>query len=131
MAILKTRGVAAEGTVVNRYTTYRRHGDRFDYCIDFRFQPPPASGAPAAVYLATGCLSADEYENEQIGQHAPIIYDPFHPGEAALNLNDRVHTNDPYHNMFVMMKKWARYAVLGTSSSWPICCGFISRKESS
>ncbi|MGH6834319.1 MAG: hypothetical protein ACREC9_01975 [Methylocella sp.] len=36
MAILKTRGVAAEGNLVKRYATPNRHGGRFNYSIDYR-----------------------------------------------------------------------------------------------
>jgi hypothetical protein len=106
MSVLKTRGVPAEGhiTYLHSELVHSKSGDHEVFHADYTFSPDPTPGSQTVPYADTSIVNASEYGHLRVGQTVPVIYDPSKQDRSAINVGDRVHTQDPMAAMRLLAK---------------------------
>jgi hypothetical protein len=94
--ILKSRGVATQGTIESLRPPSRKGTI---YRANYAFTPHSGS-EPEATIRGASIVSHAEYVSLAHGQSVPVLYDPQNTERSSLNLNDDVHTSDPYQNIW-------------------------------
>jgi len=127
MMIMKERGIATEGTVINLNSPGPGHGHH----IEYRFMGSHANNdgsrmSREAIYQRRDGVDWHHYMHLTVGSKVPVIYDPSNPNTSALNFEDSVRTSDPFENMkflYVLMLCvfGIPYTVIMTVCLIPIC----------
>jgi hypothetical protein len=99
--ILKTRGVAVEGIVVNLRVEPGKHGPT--YHVDYKFQAPQGPGIEAQTYQNISYVASTDFSNLHFGETLPILYDPIDPRISSPNFRDSIHKTDPYQTARIVM----------------------------
>jgi hypothetical protein len=111
--ILRSRGVATQGTI----ETLRPPGRKGTiYRVDYLFTSPAGSAPPSEIE-GTSAVSHAEYSSLTYRQSVPILYDPQNIERSSLNLNDAIHTSDPYQTLWDRSLWYGLVLVLGFGAS--------------
>jgi len=100
--ILKENGVPIAGQVSDLHTETGR-GGRVYYVVRYQFQSAPTPDSQPQNQSGRGNVSELRYGSLQIGQAVPVLYDPARPTNSGLNIDDSLHTSDPYGTLVLVM----------------------------
>jgi len=109
MEILKTRGVATQGIILDTYIKHGKWGNI--YYANYQFKPLPQIESTPFVTQFKELVRTDIFQELHRGQPVPILYDPFDPNISSLNVEDSVHTTNPYRQIQSNLTMWYGFLV--------------------
>jgi hypothetical protein len=95
--MLKMHGVASEGIVTDVHTERIKHG--FRYVVDYHFKQTASPDTQQVINQHREYTDAGTFSKLRVGQAAPVLYSPSDPYKSILNVDDKIHREDPFKNM--------------------------------
>ena len=115
---LRKNGVSLLGNIV------KFGSNRGSIYAEYKFSVDAGFGGELKYYAGSGLVTEKEYNEFQVGDLVPIVYDPNHVNEVRtykssfLNLHDRLHTDDPTEDRGAALKLCLKVALFSFSTTW-------------
>jgi hypothetical protein len=94
--ILKRNGLQTMARVISTYTEVLHKSPQLSYVIGYQFQ----KNNDSEFIFKERVTDEKNFQKIHVGDMIPIIYDPSKPSRSDLNLNDSIHTSDPYSEIY-------------------------------
>jgi hypothetical protein len=99
-AMLKANGVPITAQITDLHI---ESGASKYYFARYRFQALAMPDGQPHIQSGEGQVSESQYHSLQVGQAVPVLYDPAHPANSGINIDDSLHKSDPYATMPLLM----------------------------
>jgi Protein of unknown function (DUF3592) len=91
-ATLRANGVLVVGEITG--LRMERSKSTYSYRVSYQFTPSSTSDGRQVAEIGEDGVSEARYRTLQVGQVAPLLYEPARPSNSGLNFDDSVNTSD-------------------------------------